>query len=168
MNQNSLSLPSIRPHQEQTGSWTNYRVRCHREGRLAKVPSSFICETKGDRVSFAVVGITLLRILKEPSLTIPWKTHNLLQQNIPTHLQTPAEMASLYLFMRTSQSHRGEKKKEWFKGQSEEGAKKQKPSEKLYMTGNSRRKAPSNRMNEKKKDDSWNQAVSPWRADYQR
>lgn len=131
--------------QQTTGSAATVREDLQKSPRL-------LYETKGAKVSFTVVGVTLLnpKIVKEPSLTIPWEAHNLLQQNIPIYFQISAKwLASTVSW--ESANHTGKKKKEWLKGQSEEGAKKQTPSEKLYMTGNSRRKAPSNRMNEKRK-----------------
>lgn len=132
--------------QQTTGSAATVREDLQKSPRL-------LYETKGARVSFAVVGVTLLnpKIVKEPSLTIPWEAHNLLQQNIPIYLQISAKWLASTFSWESDNHTEKKKKKEWLKGQSEEGAKKQTPSEKLYMTGNSRRKAPSNRMNEKRK-----------------
>lgn len=91
--------------QQTTGSAATVREDLQKSPRL-------LYETKGARVSFAVVGVTLLnpKIVKEPSLTIPWEAHNLLQQNIPIYLQISAKwLASTFSW--ESDNHTEKKKK---------------------------------------------------------
>ena len=86
--------------------------------------------------------------IKEPSLSIPWKDSDLWEQIKPfIYLQTPPKWISSTFLQRTRQPHT--KKSDLRDNLKKE--QKAKTREKLYITGSSRRKVPSNRTDEIRK-----------------
>lgn len=124
-------------------------------------------ETKGSRLFFAIMDVTLISILKEASLTISWKALDLLAQNVSIYLQLPLKTAILHLFQRTSQPHTRNTKNQPTTHQRVRNALRNNPKKdikhKWEITYDRKQEELSAiKQNEwKKKDDSWNQSVSP-------